>query len=242
VPIPIENYAKVVCMYPTLLPASLNSNEPAISNLSQVALPIFLAGSPPGGQSYSTCQLFRRFLTMLSTIALALSLIPLLSYCSPFFGAPLHDRRDDNQAQAAIASDNATITTTNTVASSSTVFATTSKSTVASIYTLPPEAFPTRPAQAPTVSPQSISSQPAAAAVPKPLVMAYYPDWAVVDPEKIDFKRFDWIDFAFAVPDKNYDLTWDDPKAPNMLRRLVSVAHASNKKVKLSVGGWSGSK
>jgi len=171
---------------------------------------------------------------MLSTIALALSLIPLLSYCSPFFGAPLHHRRDNNQAQAAIASDNPT---TNTVTSSSTVFATTSKS--ASIYTLPPEAFPTRPAQAPTVSPQSISSQPAAA---KPLVMAYYPDWAVVDPEKIDFKRFDWIDFAFAVPDKNYDLTWDDPKAPNMLRRLVSVAHASNKNVKLSVGGWSGSK
>jgi chitinase len=72
--------------------------------------------------------------------------------------------------------------------------------------------------------------------------MAYYPDWASFDPEKIDFKRFDWIDFAFAVPDKKYNLTWDDPKAPAMLRRLVSTAHGGNKKVKLSVGGWSGSK
>lgn len=74
-----------------------------------------------------------------------------------------------------------------------------------------------------------------------PLVMAYYPDWASFDPEKIDFNRFDWIDFAFAVPDSNFNLTWDDPAAPDMLRRLVTHAHAGNKKVKLSVGGWSGS-
>ena len=75
-----------------------------------------------------------------------------------------------------------------------------------------------------------------------PLVMAYYPDWASFEPEKIDFKRFDWIDFAFAVPDRNFNLKWDDPKAPGMLRRLVSTAHAGSKKAKLSIGGWSGSK
>ncbi|EED77690.1 hypothetical protein POSPLDRAFT_134913 [Postia placenta Mad-698-R] len=75
--------------------------------------------------------------------------------------------------------------------------------------------------------------------------MAYYPDWAAptFPPEKIDFGRFDWIDFAFALPDQNYNLTWDEPSsAPGLLSRLVSAAHRSGKKVKLSVGGWTGSK
>jgi len=77
------------------------------------------------------------------------------------------------------------------------------------------------------------------------LVMAYYPDWVggTFPPEKIDFKRFDWIDFAFAVPDASYGLTWDDAKnAPDLLRRLVVEAHANGAKVKLSLGGWTGSK
>jgi hypothetical protein len=75
--------------------------------------------------------------------------------------------------------------------------------------------------------------------------MAYYPDWADSDfpPEKIDFDRFDWIDFAFALPDSNFNLTWDDPiGAPSLLSRLVTAAHSKNKYVKLSVGGWTGSK
>lgn len=78
-----------------------------------------------------------------------------------------------------------------------------------------------------------------------PLLMGYYPDWAGDEfpPEKIDFSRFDWIDFAFAVPDESFALTWDDPDvAPDLLRRLVNLAHAQGKKVKLSVGGWTGSK
>ena len=75
--------------------------------------------------------------------------------------------------------------------------------------------------------------------------MAYYPDWAadVLPPEKIDFSRLDWIDFAFAIPDQNFTLTWDDSvTAPDLLRRLVSSAHAEGKKVKVSVGGWTGSR
>jgi GH18 family chitinase len=78
-----------------------------------------------------------------------------------------------------------------------------------------------------------------------PLVMAYYPDWAASEfpPESIDFTRFDWIDFAFALPDDNCGLTWDDPQeAPSLLTRLVNAAHAHGKKVKLSVGGWTGSR
>ncbi|KAI0638105.1 glycoside hydrolase [Trametes polyzona] len=75
--------------------------------------------------------------------------------------------------------------------------------------------------------------------------MAYYPDWAgdAFPPEKIDFGRFDWIDFAFAVPDQRFNLTWDgSDDAPDLLRRLVARAHSAGKKVKLSVGGWTGSR
>ncbi|PFH52829.1 glycoside hydrolase family 18 protein [Amanita thiersii Skay4041] len=75
--------------------------------------------------------------------------------------------------------------------------------------------------------------------------MAYYPDWAAdtFPPEKIDFSFFDWIDFAFAIPDQTFNLTWDDPdNAPALLHRLVTTAHANCKKVKLSIGGWTGSK
>lgn len=78
-----------------------------------------------------------------------------------------------------------------------------------------------------------------------PLVMTYYPDWVAdsFPPEKIDFSRFDWIDFAFAVPDQNYGLGWDgSSSAPDLLGRLVSLAHGKGKKVKLSIGGWTGSK
>ncbi|KDQ64625.1 glycoside hydrolase family 18 protein [Jaapia argillacea MUCL 33604] len=74
--------------------------------------------------------------------------------------------------------------------------------------------------------------------------MAYYPDWAgsTFPPEKIDFTKFDWIDFAFALPNQNFGLSWDDPGAPALLTRLVAVAHKGGKKVKLSIGGWTGSK
>ena len=78
----------------------------------------------------------------------------------------------------------------------------------------------------------------------RPLVMAYYPDWAShsLPPEKIDFARFDWIDFAFALPDQSFALTWDDPlNAPALLQRLVTSAHDAGRCVKLSIGGWTGS-
>lgn len=71
----------------------------------------------------------------------------------------------------------------------------------------------------------------------RPLVMAYYPDWASysLPPEKIDF--------AFALPDQSFALTWDDPvNAPALLDRLVASAHDAGRYVKLSIGGWTGSK
>ena len=75
------------------------------------------------------------------------------------------------------------------------------------------------------------------------LVMAYYPEWAGpgFPPENINFVYFDWIDFAFAVPTENFDLKWDSEGAPMLLDRLVRAAHAGRAKVKLSIGGWTGS-
>lgn len=76
------------------------------------------------------------------------------------------------------------------------------------------------------------------------LVMCYYPDWAdpAFPPEKIDFGRIDWIDFAFAFPNEHFALVWDDmDSGPKLLERLVTAAHAGGSKVKLSIGGWTGS-
>ena len=76
------------------------------------------------------------------------------------------------------------------------------------------------------------------------LVMGYYPDWAypAFPPENIDFRRYDWIDFAFALPDADFALVWDDmDSGPKLLERLVTAAHARGSKVKLSIGGWTGS-
>ncbi|PSS35454.1 hypothetical protein PHLCEN_2v1609 [Hermanssonia centrifuga] len=102
----------------------------------------------------------------------------------------------------------------------------------------------------PTTGTQSATSSlpsptPSSSEIAKRQVMAYYPDWAAgtFPPEKIDFNRFDWIDFAFAVPNADFSLGWDgSDDAPDLLRRLVAAAHGSGKYVKLSVGGWTGSK
>ncbi|KAL1661465.1 glycoside hydrolase family 18 protein [Schizophyllum commune] len=77
-----------------------------------------------------------------------------------------------------------------------------------------------------------------------PLMMGYYPDWtsATLPPEKVEFSRYDWVDYAFALPTQDFNVTWDDPNAPALLNRLVTAAHAQGSKVKLSIGGWTGSK
>ncbi|KAH7916786.1 glycoside hydrolase family 18 protein [Hygrophoropsis aurantiaca] len=67
--------------------------------------------------------------------------------------------------------------------------------------------------------------------------MAYYPCWA--PPTTIDFTKFDVIDFAFAMPDKDFSLTWEN-NARDMLHTLVHNAYSENTKIKLSIGGWDG--
>ncbi|KAG8716073.1 hypothetical protein FRC11_009698 [Ceratobasidium sp. 423] len=78
----------------------------------------------------------------------------------------------------------------------------------------------------------------------KPFVATYFPDWTGDEfpPERVDFKRFTWIDFAFAVPDENRQLVFTSDNSEDLLNRLVRAAHAHGSRVKLSVGGWTGSR
>ncbi|WWC64508.1 uncharacterized protein I303_107118 [Kwoniella dejecticola CBS 10117] len=75
------------------------------------------------------------------------------------------------------------------------------------------------------------------------IMAAYYPDWAAshLSPEQVDWTRFDVVDFAFALPtsDNNLQFTQDDSE--DLLKRLVKAGHANGKRVKLSIGGWTGS-
>lgn len=102
---------------------------------------------------------------------------------------------------------------------------------------------PARPATNDT-TPGTSASTLASDKTKSPILAAYYPDWAGdrFPPEKVDFTRFDWIDFAFAIPNADLSLTWDNAEdSPKLLKRLVEAAHKAGKKVKLSVGGWTGS-
>ncbi|CAE7226628.1 unnamed protein product [Rhizoctonia solani] len=78
----------------------------------------------------------------------------------------------------------------------------------------------------------------------KPFLATYFPDWTADEfpPERIDFKRFAWIDFAFAVPDENRQLVFTSDTSEDVLHRLVRAAHAHGSRVKLSIGGWTGSR
>ncbi|EEB96463.1 hypothetical protein MPER_04400, partial [Moniliophthora perniciosa FA553] len=78
-----------------------------------------------------------------------------------------------------------------------------------------------------------------------PLVMAYYSDWLAqrLPPEEINYPLYDLIDFAFALPTASFELEWDDnDSCPELLKKLVHYAHAHGTKVKLSIGGWTGSR
>jgi chitinase len=56
------------------------------------------------------------------------------------------------------------------------------------------------------------------------------------------FTDFSFRHAAFAVPDANQKIAFADANDPQLLQSVVSLAHAANKKVILSVGGWTGSK
>ncbi|KAG8743978.1 hypothetical protein FRC10_011052 [Ceratobasidium sp. 414] len=116
----------------------------------------------------------------------------------------------------------------------------------------------------PTPTPTRASAPASTSDEDKPIMATYFPDWTGDEfpPEKVDFNRFAWVDFgkstfrlitsdemteracalkAFAVPDANRQLKFTSDGSEDLLRRLVSAAHGHGSKVKLSVGGWTGS-
>ena len=76
----------------------------------------------------------------------------------------------------------------------------------------------------------------------QPLVMAYYCGWLsdTLPPEKIEYSKYDIIDYAFVILDTNHNLDFAGIST-DVLKRLVSCAHQHGTKVKVSIGGWTGS-
>jgi len=72
----------------------------------------------------------------------------------------------------------------------------------------------------------------------------YYPDWSAwtLPPESVDWSKFDVVDFAFALPTADGRLEFTQDDSSDLLQRLVKGAHKKGKRVKLSIGGWTGSK
>ncbi|PWN54274.1 glycoside hydrolase [Violaceomyces palustris] len=71
----------------------------------------------------------------------------------------------------------------------------------------------------------------------------YWADWtaSTLPPENIDFTKFDFINFAFALPTVDFDLSFNSEASKSLLKRLVTAAHNGDTKVALSIGGWGGS-
>jgi chitinase len=71
----------------------------------------------------------------------------------------------------------------------------------------------------------------------------YYPDWAAyyLAPESVDWTKYDVMEFAFALPTQDGGLQFTQDDSSDLLRRLVASGHAAGKRVKLSIGGWTGS-
>lgn len=55
-------------------------------------------------------------------------------------------------------------------------------------------------------------------------------------------KKLTLLFSAFAVPNATFHLNFDQDNSGDLLHRLTKLAHTANKRVKLSVGGWGGSK
>ncbi|KIR53514.1 chitinase [Cryptococcus gattii Ru294] len=87
------------------------------------------------------------------------------------------------------------------------------------------------------------SSSFATSTLASTLMLGYYPDWSAyyLPPESVDWDRFDILDFAFAIPNSDGSLYFTDDSSTDSLQRLVSTGHAAGKRVKLSIGGWTGS-
>ncbi|GAC95058.1 chitinase [Pseudozyma hubeiensis SY62] len=71
----------------------------------------------------------------------------------------------------------------------------------------------------------------------------YWADWtaSTLPASSIDFTKFDIVNYAFALPTANFDLSLPTDPSGNTLRSFVKAVHAGNSKAVLSLGGWGGS-
>ncbi|KAJ2785182.1 hypothetical protein H4R18_000633, partial [Coemansia javaensis] len=78
----------------------------------------------------------------------------------------------------------------------------------------------------------------AAQAATKPVVVGYYPSWKKAQTASIDLGKYTHINIAFAIPQADGTITFDDSFS---IPDAVTGIQAKNAKAILSIGGWSGS-
>ncbi|KAJ1603611.1 hypothetical protein NDA14_002119 [Ustilago hordei] len=75
------------------------------------------------------------------------------------------------------------------------------------------------------------------------IMAGYWADWtsSTFPVTSIDYTKFDNLNYAFAIPTSNLDLSIPTDPSGNLLRRFVKACKAGNTKALLSIGGWGGS-
>lgn len=75
------------------------------------------------------------------------------------------------------------------------------------------------------------------------VTLGYYPDWSVwtYPVSDINWDKLDIVDFAFAIPNSAFGLEFTQYNSEETLTSLVAAGHAAGKRVRLSIGGWTGS-
>ncbi|KZO98006.1 glycoside hydrolase family 18 protein [Calocera viscosa TUFC12733] len=172
-------------------------------------------------------------------VALRASLFLLSLLATLAEAAPVHNHhrlRARSPCSAGSSSSSSSTSTSTHSSSSHSIKATQSTTTHARAPTTTLKTVPTS-----STSAAAAASSTAAPASNK-VIAAYYSDWAadIISPEEVDFDRFNWMDFAFAIPDENFNLQFTEDDSEQLLQRLVTAAHAKGKGVKLSIGGWTG--